>query len=152
MRPQAEFIALSTLAGGVAMMFATALQQLSFGMLWSDTFKWALPALVAAGIGAWLALRWQRRGNAPVPTRRSGGMAVRTVLLSALSYVPAVALYLAVAFAVSGDATAGRLDVLLLAVLFGCLPLLWAAVPFSMIEYVLCRRYLRRVRVLAGSP
>ena len=152
MRPQAEFIALSTLAGGVAMMFATALQQLSFGMLWSDTFKWALPALVAAGIGAWLALRWQRRGNAPVPARRSGGMALRTVLLSALSYVPAVALYLAVAFAVSGDATAGRLDVLLLAVLFGCLPLLWAAVPFSMIEYVLCRRYLRRVRVLAGSP
>ncbi|CAD0342120.1 hypothetical protein [Xanthomonas hortorum] len=152
MRPQAEFIALSTLAGGVAMMFATALQQLSFGMLWSDTFKWALPALVAAGIGAWLALRWQRRGDAPVPTRRSGGMAVRTVLLSALSYVPAVALYLAIAFAVSGGATAGRLDVLLLAVLFGCLPLLWAAVPFSMIEYVLCRRYLRRVRVPAGSP
>ncbi|CAD0322734.1 hypothetical protein [Xanthomonas hortorum] len=152
MRPQAEFIALSTLAGGVAMMFATALQQLSFGMLWSDTLKWALPALVAAGIGAWLALRWQRRGNAPIPTRRSGGMAVRTVLLSALSYVPAVGLYLAVAFAVSGDAAAGRLDVLLLAVLFGCLPLLWAAVPFSMIEYVLCRRYLRRVRVPAGSP
>ncbi|MGN5545115.1 hypothetical protein [Xanthomonas hortorum] len=152
MRPQAEFIALSTLAGGVAMMFATALQQLSFGMLWSDTLKWALPALVAAGIGAWLALRWQRRGDAPAPTRRSGGMAVRTVLLSALSYVPAVALYLAIAFAVSGGATAGRLDVLLLAVLFGGLPLLWAAVPFSMIEYVLCRRYLRRVRVPAGSP
>ncbi|WOB50010.1 hypothetical protein NYR97_00855 [Xanthomonas hydrangeae] len=152
MRPQAEFIALSTLAGGVAMMFATALQQLSFGMLWSDTLKWALPALVAAGSGAWLALRWQRRGDARISTRRSGGMAVRTVLLSALSYVPVVALYLAIAFAVSGDATAGRLDVLLLAVLFGCLPLLWAAVPFSMIEYVLCRRYLRRVRVPAGSP
>ncbi|CAD7719702.1 hypothetical protein LMG31886_14430 [Xanthomonas hydrangeae] len=152
MRPQAEFIAFSTLAGGVAMVLATALQQLSFGMLWSDTLKWALPALVAAGSGAWLALRWQRRGDARISTRRSGEMAVRTVLLSALSYVPVVALYLAIAFAVSGGATAGRLDVLLLAVLFGCLPLLWAAVPFSMIEYVLCRRYLRRVRVPAGSP
>ncbi|KHL51624.1 membrane protein, partial [Xanthomonas cannabis] len=105
MRPQAEFIALSTLAGGAAIVFATALQQLSLGMPWSDTFKWALPALVAAGIGAWLAGRWQRRRDARVPTRRSGGMAVRTVLLSALSYVPVVALYLAVAFAVSGDAT-----------------------------------------------
>ncbi|MBB4604468.1 hypothetical protein GGR59_000673 [Xanthomonas arboricola] len=152
MRPQAEFIALSTLAGGAAIVFATALQQLSLGMPWSDTFKWALPALVAAGIGAWLAGRWQRRRDAQGPTRRSGGMAVRTVLLSALSYVPVVALYLAIAFPVSGDATAARPDVLLLAVLFGCLPLLWAAVPFSMIEYVLCRRYLRRVRVPAGSP
>ncbi|MBB5864123.1 hypothetical protein [Xanthomonas sp. 3058] len=152
MRPQAEFVALSTLAGGAAIVFATALQQPSLGMPWSDTFKWALPALVAAGIGACLAGRWQRRRDARIPTRRSGGMAVRTVLLSALSYVPVVALYLAAAFAVSGDATTARPDVLLLAVLFGCLPLLWAAVPFSMIEYVLCRRYLRRVRVPAGSP
>ncbi|MFA0925272.1 hypothetical protein ACDH50_20305, partial [Xanthomonas fragariae] len=63
-----------------------------------------------------------------------------------------VALYMALAFAVSGDVKAGNSDFLLLAMLFGCLPLLWAAVPFSMIEYVLCRRYLRRVRVLAGSP
>ncbi|WAT14026.1 hypothetical protein [Xanthomonas fragariae] len=152
MRPQAEFVALSTLAGGAAMTLATAIDQMNLRMPWTESFKWALPALVAAGSGAWLAWRWQRRRDARVPARSSGGMAVRTVLLSALSYVPVVALYVALAFAVSGDVQAGNSDFLLLAVLFGCLPLLWAAVPFSMIEYVLCRRYLRRVRASAGSP
>ncbi|PPU40378.1 hypothetical protein [Xanthomonas arboricola] len=152
MRPQAEFIALSTLAGGAAVVFATAIDQVGLRVPWTDSFKWALPALIAAGIGACLAGRWQRRRDVLPPARRSGGMAVRTVLLSALSYVPAVALYVALAFALSGEAQASSLDFLSLAVLFGCLPLLWAAVPFSMIEYVLCRRYLRRVRVPAGSP
>ncbi|WP_108805790.1 hypothetical protein, partial [Xanthomonas fragariae] len=106
MRPQAEFVALSTLAGGGAMTLATAIDQLNLRMPWTDSFKWALPALVAAGSGAWLAGCWQRRRDARIPARSSGGMAVRTVLLSALSYVPVVALYVALAFAVSGDVQA----------------------------------------------
>ncbi|RBA99515.1 hypothetical protein BRN10_10195, partial [Xanthomonas oryzae pv. oryzae] len=83
---------------------------------------------------------------------RAGGMALRAVVLSALGYLPALLLYLLAALAITGDAAMIRSEVMLLLFVIGCLPLLWAAVPFSMIEYVLCRRYLRRVRVPAGSP
>lgn len=150
MRPQAEFIALSTGAGGAAMVLATAADQAGTSLPWTDSLKWLPPALIAAGAGAWLAWRWQRRWR----TGRAGTMALRTVLLGACSYVPALALYLGVAFAASADAAHGssNWELFPLALLFGCLPWLWAALPFSMAEFFLCRRYLRRTRVPAGSP
>ncbi|UKE70708.1 hypothetical protein K8O61_06660 [Xanthomonas cerealis pv. cerealis] len=150
MRPQVEFIALSAVAGGAAMVLATAADQAGTALPWTDSLKWVLPALSAAGMGAWLAWRWQRRRHGG----RAGGMALRTLLLGACSYVPALMLYLGVVFAASADATQGSSNwgLFSLAFLFGCLPLLWAALPFSMIEFFLCRRYLRRTRVLAGSP
>ncbi|UKE51921.1 hypothetical protein KCU57_06380 [Xanthomonas translucens] len=152
MRPQAEFIALSAVAGGAAMMLATAADQAgtSLPLQWTDSLKWLAPALIAAGAGAWLAWRWQRRW----PAGRAGAMALRTVLLGACSYVPALTLYLALVFVASADARQRSLnwELFPLAFLFGCLPWRWAALPFSMIEFFLCRRYLRRTRVLAGSP
>ncbi|MGX1996841.1 hypothetical protein ACWJKH_15125 [Xanthomonas axonopodis pv. cassiae] len=152
MRPLAEFVVLSTLAGGVAMVFSTAIDIAGQPTPWTDSLKWAIPALVAAGLGAWSAALWQRRRARQARAQRADGMALRTVVLSALGYLPALLLYLLVALAITGDATVIRSDVMLLLFVIGCLPLLWAAVPFSMIEYVLCRRYLRRVRVSAGSP
>ncbi|PPV05684.1 hypothetical protein XBLMG947_3229 [Xanthomonas bromi] len=149
MRPLAEFVVLSTLAGGVAIVFSTAIDIAGQPMPWTDSLKWALPALVAAGIGAWSAARWQRRRAERASAQHAGGMALRTVMLSALGYLPALLLYLLVALALTGDTAVIRSDVMLLLLVIGCLPLLWAAVPFSMIEYVLCRRYLRRVRVLS---
>ena len=47
MRPLAEFIALSTLAGGVSMVVSTAIDMAGQAMPWTDSLKWALPALVA---------------------------------------------------------------------------------------------------------
>jgi len=82
-------------------------------------------------------------------------LTLRTLLLAACSYLPLLALYLAVAFAASGDASqagASRWVWFPFAFLLGCLPWLWATLPFSLIELFLCRRYLRRTRVLAGSP
>ncbi|MBB3805782.1 MULTISPECIES: hypothetical protein [Xanthomonas] len=152
MRPLAEFVALSTLAGGVAMVFSTSIDMAGQPAPWTDSLKWLLPALLAAGLGAWGAARWQRRRQDRSLAQHAGGMALRTVLLSALGYLPALLLYLLVALLVTGDAKAIRADVMLLLFLIGCLPLLWAAVPFSMIEYALCRRYLRRQRGLAGCP
>ncbi|MCC4632499.1 MULTISPECIES: hypothetical protein [Xanthomonas] len=154
MRPLAEFVLLSTLAGGVSMVFSTVIDMAGQRVQWADSLKWVLPALVAAGVGAWSAAFWQRRRDrrASAPAQHAGGMAVRTVVLSALSYLPALLLYLLVALAATGDARVIGSQVLLLLFVIGCLPLLWAAVPFSMIEYALCRRYLRRQRVLAGSP
>ncbi|WP_115554245.1 hypothetical protein [Xanthomonas arboricola] len=154
MRPLAEFVLLSTVAGGVAMVFSTAIDMAGQRVQWTDSLKWVLPALVAAGVGAWSAALWQRRRDrrATASAQHAGGMALRTVLLSALSYLPALLLYLLVALAVTGDARVIGSQVMLLLFVIGCLPLLWAAVPFSMIEYALCRRYLRRQRVLAGSP
>jgi len=150
MRPKAEFIALSAGAGGAAMVLATAADQVGTGLPWTDSLKWVLPALTAAGVGAWLAWRWQRRRRSEC----AGAMALRAVLLGACSYVPALALYIAVAFAASAESLQGGLNwgLFSLALLFGYLPWLWAALPFSMIEFLLCRRYLRRTRVLAGSP
>jgi len=152
MRPLAEFVVLSTLAGGVAMVFSTAIDSAGQSVPWTDSLKWVLPALVAAGIGAWSAASWQHRRAERAPVQRAGGMAVRIAMLSALGYLPALLLYLLGASAIAGDAKWNRSDVMLLLFVIGCLPLLWAAVPFSMIEYVLCRRYLRRVRVPTGSP
>lgn len=154
MRPLAEFVLLSSLAGGVSMVFSTVIDMAGQRMPWADSLKWALPALVAAGAGACGAALWQRRRDtrAPASAGRAGGMAVRTVVLSALSYLPALLLYLLVALAATGDAQVIGSQVMLLLFVIGCLPLLWAAVPFSMIEYALCRRYLRRQRGLAGSP
>ncbi|APO94557.1 hypothetical protein [Xanthomonas vesicatoria] len=152
MRPLAEFVVLSTLAGGVAMVFSTAIDMAGLRMPWTDSLKWVLPALAASGVGAFGAAFWQRRRDTRAPAQHAGGMALRTVVLSALSYLPALLLYLLVALAVTGDARVIGSQVMLLLFVIGCLPLLWAAVPFSMIEYALCRRYLRRQRVLAGSP
>ncbi|MCL1502136.1 hypothetical protein [Xanthomonas nasturtii] len=152
MRPLAEFVALSTLAGGMSMVFSTAIDMAGHRMPWTDSLKWVLPGLLAAGVGAWGAASWHRRRAERAPAQRAGGMALRTVVFSALGYLPALLLYLLVALAITGEPQVMRSDVMLLVFVMGCLPLLWAAVPFSMIEYVLCRRYLRRVRVLAGSP
>ncbi|AKK63430.1 hypothetical protein WMO33_14650 [Xanthomonas oryzae pv. oryzicola] len=152
MRPLAEFVVLSTLAGGVAMVFSTAIDIAGQPTPWTDSLKWGLPALAAAGIGAWSAALWQRRRAERAPAQRAGGMALRAVVLSALGYLPALLLYLLAALAITDDAAVIRSEMMLLLFVIGCLPLLWAAVPFSMIEYVLCRRYLRRVRVPAGSP
>ncbi|KPL49387.1 membrane protein [Xanthomonas axonopodis] len=152
MRPLAEFVVLSTVSGGVAMVVSTAIDIAGQPAPWTDSFKWAIPALVAACIGAWSAAFWQGRRARRALAQHAGSMALRTVVLSALGYLPALLLYLLVAVAITGDATVIRSDVMLLLFVIGCLPLLWAAVPFSMIEYVLCRRYLRRVRVSAGSP
>ncbi|MEA9478849.1 hypothetical protein [Xanthomonas campestris] len=150
MRPLAEFIALSTLAGGVSMVVSTAVDMAGRAMPWTDSLKWALPALVAAGVGAWGAARWQRWRQRRAPAQHAGGMALRTLVLNALSYPPLLLLYLVVALAVTGSAEVIGSEALLLVFLIGCLPLLWAAVPFSIIEYFLCRRYLRRARVPAG--
>ncbi|KAB0533032.1 hypothetical protein [Xanthomonas cissicola] len=152
MRPLAEFIVLSTLAGGVAMVFSTAIDMAGQRVPWTDSLRWVLPGLIAAGVGAWSAAFWQARRAERALAQRAGGMALRTVVLSALGYLPALLLYLLVALAITGDAKVIRSEVMLLLFVIGCLPLLWAAVPFSMIEYLLCRRYLRRVRVSAGSP
>ncbi|MCC4586720.1 hypothetical protein LL962_06280 [Xanthomonas sp. NCPPB 1067] len=152
MRPLAEFVALSALAGGVSMAISAAIEMAGLRLPWTDSLKWVLPALLAAGMGAWWAGRWQRRRQARMPVRQAGGMALRTVLLSGLGYVPALLLYLLVALAATGDAKVIGTQVMLLLFAVGCLPLLWAALPFSMIEYVLCRRYLRRLHVPAGSP
>ncbi|WP_115562530.1 hypothetical protein [Xanthomonas arboricola] len=154
MRPLAEFVLLSTVAGGVSMVFSTAIDMAGQRVQWTDSLKWVLPALVAAGVGAWSAALWQRRRDrrTPASAQHAGGMALRTVVLSALSYLPALLLYLLAALAATGDARVIGSQVMLLLFVIGCLPLLWAAVPFSMIEYALCRRYLRRQRVLAGSP
>jgi hypothetical protein len=151
MSPLPEFVALSTVAGAAAMILATAADQSGTMLPWTDSLKWALPALIAAGAGAWWAGRWQGRR----PTRRAGVLTLRTLLLTACCYLPLLALYLAAAFAVSGDAPQGGASPWVwfpLAFLFGCLPWMWAALPFSLIEFFLCRRYLRRTRVLAGSP
>lgn len=150
MAPLPEFVALSIVAGTAAMILATAADQSGTVLPWTDSLKWALPALIAAGAGAWLAGRWQRRRQ----TRRAGVLALRTLLLAACSYVPLLALYVAAAIAASGDAPQGNASLWVwfpLAFLFGCLPWLWAALPFSLIEFFLCRRYLRRTRALAGS-
>lgn len=152
MRPLAEFVALSTLAGGASIVASTAIDMAGLHMRWTDSLKWALPAVFAAGIGAWWSGRWQLRRQSRAPARHAGGMALRTVLLSGFSYLPALLLYLLVALAATGDAQVIGSQVMLLLFAIGCLPLLWAAVPFSMIEYVLCRRYLRRLHVPAGSP
>ncbi|MCC4605133.1 hypothetical protein [Xanthomonas campestris] len=152
MRPLAEFVALSMLAGAVSMVMSTAIDMVDLRVPWTDSLKWVLPAVLAAGTGAWCSGRWQQRRQARAPARQAGGMAVRTVLLSGLSYLPALMVYLLLALAVTGDAKVIGSQVMLLLFAIGCLPLLWAAVPFSMIEYVLCRRYLRRLHVLAGSP
>ncbi|MBB4125654.1 hypothetical protein GGR77_000925 [Xanthomonas translucens] len=150
MAPLPEFVALSIVAGAAAMILATAADQSGTMLPWTDSLKWALPALIAAGAGAWLTGRWQGRR----PTRRAGMLALRTLLLAACGYLPLLALYLAVAFAASGDASqagASRWVWFPFAFLLGCLPWLWAALPFSLIEFFLCRRYLRRTRALAGS-
>ncbi|MCC8537443.1 hypothetical protein ACDH70_19895 [Xanthomonas axonopodis pv. poinsettiicola] len=152
MRPLAEFVALSTLAGAASMAMSTAIDMAGLRMPWTDSLKWVLPAVLAAGTGAWWSGRWQQRRQARALARQAGGMALRTVLLSGLGYLPALLVYLLVALAVSGDAKVIGSQLMLLLFAVGCLPLLWAAVPFSMIEYVLCRRYLRRLHVPAGSP
>ncbi|MCW0417267.1 hypothetical protein NB689_003021 [Xanthomonas sacchari] len=71
-----------------------------------------------------------------------------------MAYLPALALYVLVAvLASAASVPAGQhWQLLLMAFVFGCLPLLWAALPFSMLEFLLCRRYLRHTRVLAGRP
>ncbi|WP_369937274.1 hypothetical protein [Xanthomonas tesorieronis] len=150
MAPLPEFVALSIVAGAAAMILATAADQSGTMLPWTDSLKWALPALIAAGAGAWLTGRWQGRR----PTRRAGMLALRTLLLAAGGYLPLLALYLAVAFAASGDASQAGASPWVwfpFAFLLGCLPWLWAALPFSLIEFFLCRRYLRRTRALAGS-
>ncbi|MXV08842.1 MULTISPECIES: hypothetical protein [Xanthomonas] len=150
MGARTEFVAGSAAAGAVAMAAATALDQSGTSLPWTDSLKWALPALAAAAAGAWLALRWTRR----VPVASAGALAVRTLLLAVLAYLPALALYVLVAvLASAASVPAGQhWQLLLMAFVFGCLPLLWAALPFSMIEFLLCRRYLRHTRVLAGRP
>ncbi|MEA5123601.1 hypothetical protein [Xanthomonas floridensis] len=152
MRPLAEFVVLSMLAGAASMVMSTAIDMVDLRVPWTDSLKWVLPAVLAAGTGAWCSGRWQQRRQARAPARQAGGMAVRTVLLSGLSYLPALLMYLLLALAVTGDAKVIGSQVMLLLFAIGCLPLLWAVVPFSMIEYVLCRRYLRRLHVPAGSP
>ncbi|KAB7772002.1 hypothetical protein [Xanthomonas maliensis] len=152
MRPQLEFVLLSALAGGVTVTLSTVIDLNGQRAPWSDSLKWLLPALFGAALGAWWSERWQRRRAAQAPVRQAGGMAVRTVVLSALGYLLAVAVYLLVALLASGHGQMLRPEVVLLLLVFGCVPLLWAAAPFSVIEYFLCRRYLRRARVLAGSP
>ncbi|MCC4619063.1 hypothetical protein LL965_02855 [Xanthomonas cassavae CFBP 4642] len=152
MRPLAEFVVLSMLAGAASMVMSTAIDMVDLRVPWTDSLKWVLPAVLAAGTGAWCSGRWQQRRQARASARQAGGMAVRTVLLSGLSYLPALLVYLLLALAVTGDAKVIGSQVVLLLFAVGCLPLLWAAVPFSMIEYVLCRRYLRRLHVPAGSP
>lgn len=147
MGTQTEFVAGSAAAGAVAMAAATALDQSGTALPWTDSLKWALPALAAAAAGAWLALRWTRRR----PAASAGALALRTLLLTALAYLPALALYVLLASTASAP-TGLPWQLLLMAFVFGCLPLLWAALPFSMIEFLLCRRYLRHTRVLAGRP
>ncbi|KTF36152.1 membrane protein, partial [Xanthomonas vesicatoria] len=51
MRPLAEFVVLSTLAGGVAMVFSTAIDMAGLRMPWTDSLKWVLPALAAPTSG-----------------------------------------------------------------------------------------------------
>ncbi|KAB7773939.1 hypothetical protein CEK69_02095 [Xanthomonas sp. LMG 12462] len=150
MRARTEFVAGSAAAGALAMVAATAVDQSGTSLPWTDSLKWALPALAAAAAGSWLALRWQRRA----PGASIGALALRTSLLAALAYLPALALYVLVAvLASAASVPAGQhWQLLLMAFVFGCLPLLWAALPFSMLEFLLCRRYLRHTRVLAGRP
>ncbi|MET0550536.1 MAG: hypothetical protein ABW002_14840 [Xanthomonas sp.] len=150
MGAQAEFVACSAAAGAVAMAAATALDQAGTPLPWADSLKWVPPALAAAAAGAWLALRWPRRGR----SASAGTLALRTLLLTAVAYVPVLALYVGAIFLVSAAALPAGLPWPLLLMVYGLgyLPLLWAALPFSMIEFLLCRRYLRHTRVLAGRP
>jgi ABC-type amino acid transport system permease subunit len=153
MRPPGEFVALSGLAGGVALSLATALDMAGTPLPWSDAFKWALPGMLAAAVAAWWCVRWNRRRGVVRP----GLLALRTLCVAALCYPLATALYIGAAVALptlwQGGLQQLRSDgpLMLLALLFGCLPLLWAALPFSLFEYFLCRRYLRRTTAVAAG-
>lgn len=156
MRPWREFIVLSGLGGGIALILATALDMVATPLPWTDAFKWALPGVLAGAAGAWLARRSLRRAAVSV---RAGVLALRSLLLAALCYPVFTMLYVGLAFAVPALLQGGlsvlraQLPLVLLALLFGCLPLLWAALPFSFFQYFLCRRYLRRTSaVAAGNP
>lgn len=118
----------------------------------------AVPAASSAALGARLALAWQRR--ALVKSRRwsAVGLNWRVVLLSYLLFPLLMTLWMVGATlfdyftANPGGTLADNLLWLpLAAIIFSGLAIAFGAIPAFILEYFVCRRYLRRTAVTTGS-
>lgn len=137
MSPRTEYLFGAALA---ALICAGAVLLLARGGA-HDLLRWLPPAPLAAVLGAWAALRWQR-GRPPRP----GALSRYASLVALLAYPLVLAAYAAVIMAATEQSPSAAvfLQLLLLLVVLGCLRTLGAAIPYSVFQYLLCRRYLRR--------
>lgn len=163
MSPRAEFVLLSTALalllalsayvllahdGNVAQWGAGAVRGLVFGV----------PAAVSAALAAWLSLRWQRRAHARQRRWTAVGLNWRILLLAYLLFPLMMSVWITVTavFDQSFAPAPGNLADNLLwlpaaSLLFTAFAIVLGAIPAFVVEYFLCRRYLRRTAVTTGS-
>ncbi|WP_066096746.1 hypothetical protein [Xanthomonas massiliensis] len=143
MRPVPEYVLGSVLAAAAC----CAGLLLATGGAGADLLRWLPPALLAALLGAMLVSAWQRRRAARAS---AGGLAWRAVLAAMAVYPGVLALYAAAIMAGTEHLPAASFaQLLLLLVVLGCMRMLWAVIPYSVFQYLLCRRYQRRTALPA---
>ncbi len=156
MSPRGEFIA-SSLLVATALTFGIALlpdaERHGGGM--ASALRIAPAALLAAGPGAWFVARWHARTVAKGVRWKAGGMTLRTLLVVFLMFPLALAVWASIALAadqVVAAAPGNALDAwawLPLVIVYGSLAAIVAGTaPAFILEYIACRRYLRRQAAL----
>ena len=159
MSPQAEFILSSLLvATGLTLAIALLLgAERNAGLQDVLSALRMIPApLLASGIGAWFIVCWHARASANGRNWRAGGMTLRTLLVVFLLLPVSLAVWAVVTMAIDQLAAEGpgslreSLAWLPFLVLYGSLAALaFSAVPAFILEYLACRRFLRRQAVLS---
>lgn len=163
MSPRAEFVLLSTalalllaIVAYVLMAHADNVGQWGVGAVRGLVF--AVPAAGSAALAAWLSLRWQRRAQARQRRWTAVGLNWRILLLAYLLFPLLVSAWMAVttvfdqSFALApGNLSDNLLWLPLAGLFFTAFAIVLGAIPAFVIEYFLCRRYLRRTAVTTGS-
>ncbi|GEM_PF-2524395 len=155
MTPRAESAVLSAAAAAALLLAgALALQLAGDGGQARQLLLWAPPLLLAPA----LAAAWVLRRPVASPRRSAGALALRILPLAMLVLVPLLlawgALTVVLEHAVSARGASFAESLRWLPVAAG---MLWASVllfgiaPASLLQYLVCRRHLRRQRTIAGG-
>ena len=163
MSPRIEFILLSALLAALLAVSAYVLAAHAGEVgQWGEGawhgLVFAVPAAVSAALAGWIGLRWQRRALARQRRWTAVGLNWRILLVSYLLFPLVVTLWMALTtlFDQAVAPAPGRLSDNLLwlpfaAVILSGMAIALGAVPAFVIEYFICRRYLRRTAVTTGS-
>lgn len=164
MAPRTEFVLASMLIAALLLVAVMLLMDIDRRMPGVRELlaavKFVPAALLAAGAGAWFVTRWHGRAGRVGRRWAPGGMTLRTLLVAFLLFPMALAAWLLVTMGIDriGAASPGNwkesLAWLPVFVFYGSMiAVLFGAVPAFVLEYFVCRRYLRRrAGTTTGQP
>ena len=163
MSPRAEFM-LSSLSAAAMLSVAVVVlmdadRRVPGVAEFATALRFAPAAVLAGGLGAWFATRWQARAQRAGRRWKAAGMTLRFLFLMLLLFPPSLAVWAMMATAIDQvaasrpDGFGETLAWLPVLVFYGSLiAALFGAAPLFAIEYFACRRYLRRQAALSTDP